>query len=185
MEYIQGDFIVSLVDMKSSELTKQLKQTIDDAIKYFLQLYIDSYDKVEENTKLYTSNGYMYQNKINMYIDLLTIKEENETKRLMFAECFKYTVDLKSFSNIEQTIKLSYDNKKTDIKDMASLEYNLSQSNKKTEILEDFSNMTCKLNDINKSIAINMFNDRVNWFISLLVKLKTRLVKGLTDKAIY
>ena len=190
MEYNQSEFLLSLSDMKTSELTKLLRQTIDESINIFSQLYLNDVDQLEERTNLYNKSGYHQQTRIGMLVELLSIKETNETKRLMYEDCIKSTISLPGFvyndsGDVEYQYLKLIQNRIPIVKDKVDIENKLSDSDKKNELLQEYVSLTSKISEFEKRKLLNIYNHRVNWVISLLIKLKTKLNKGLTEKAIY
>lgn len=114
----QSEFIISTGNKRPQEISKILNSTLDEGIKSISEFYTIDNELFSEKLNAFYLYGGMYQTKINHCIDLLMILEENETKRLAYSDCYKYTLAIKGYLQTEE-IKTKLLNELSRIREMA------------------------------------------------------------------
>jgi hypothetical protein len=177
MSINQSEFILSLVGKKTDELHKIVIETVHEGLVQYKKMYIvDSCaDGIRKMIDLYKSVGYTLQTRLNMCLELLSVIEENEYKRMMYSELLKnccFTADtfltiaesqyknqmMNNLVNIEKYAKLI---------SLATNEEMLSQYRKEIERAETFDKQT----------IINAHNHRISNHLYYLVRIKTTIEK--------
>ena len=189
----QSEFILSLYGKSSKELKDILMKSIEDAIEHFKNLYTNNNDNNDKNENEYTFEkmkekfelfkyGYVFINRMNQCIDLLSIIEENETKRLMYTECIKHTLKYSSFiGDIELEYREIY---KNDINTISNYT-DILKNNPGSEMIKKFLENSEFISKRDHTKAVNQFNHNINLILTQMVKLKTTLDKAFKTRALY
>ena len=174
----QSEFIISTGNKRPQDISKILNSTLDEAIKSISEFYTNDNKIFSEKLNAYHLYGGMYQIKINHCIDLLMILEENETKRLAYSDCYKYTLGIKGYLQTEE-FKTKHLNELSRIREMSDIQHNLEncQQSSARLILEDYSGIYKKINCIDREKMLQLFNQNINLTIANFVKIKAVLYR--------
>ena len=73
---------------KTNELAKALKKEVDNSIEFFSQHYIEKHEDLAAKYDLFFSIGYINLNKILAYVEILSVKDENQSNKFIYEDCY-------------------------------------------------------------------------------------------------
>lgn len=179
----QSDFIMSVYGKTSKELHTVLTQSIDEMIEYFRKMYLttNDFDQLPSQFELCKSKGYGFVTKINLCLDLLSVIEDNETKRLMYTGCLVHVLNEGIFTgDIELAYRQYFVNERSNIS-----EYTSVLQRNYTDLSKKYWDDVDTIKNIDKNAIILKFNQGINMCITKLIKIKTILSKESSSRVMY
>lgn len=165
-------FLKEINSKTSNKLVSCLKNDIDLFIDYLETNYIDNTYDIENKIKDIVDNGYMYQFKINSYIELLMVKDESQSSKYLYEQCLNEILQPKMLTKIFEDILLEIHNNEL------RFTLNISKLNKdNSDMTEPFSQQVNHYKDNIKRISLNMFNYNINNIILGMIKIKNIIEK--------
>lgn len=165
-------FLKEINSKTPHKLVTCLKNDIDLFIEYLENSYINDTHDIEDKIKDIINNGYIYQFKINSYIELLSIKDESQSSKFLYEESLNELIQPKTLTKMFEDILL--DNHNNDIR----FTINIAKLNKDNSVMaEQFSQQVAHYNNNIKRISLNVFNYNINNLILSMIKVKNIIEK--------
>jgi hypothetical protein len=157
---------------KPSELVKALSKEVTDSIEFFSSHYIDNPEQLSEKYDLFLSEGYTHLNKILSYVEILSVKDDNQSNKFIYEDCYSncigVTKSVNSFHELRASEVSAKFNRLIDYSKIISNRMDLAV--KANEYMEDIVANIRKQN-------LDIYNNYINQFIMSLVKLSVILSK--------
>jgi len=158
---------------KPSELVKALGKEIEDSIEFFASQYIESKAELSAKYDIFFSTGYTHLNKILSYVEILSVKDDNQSNKFIYEDCYSncigVTKSVNSFHEMQATEHTAKFNRLVDYSKIIS-KNNVDLAVKANDYMDAI------LADVQKQ-NVDIYNNYINQFVMSLVKIKVILSK--------
>ena len=159
---------------KPSVLVKELNKEVDTSIKFFASQYIESKEELDAKYDIFLSEGYAHLNKILSYVEILSVKDDNQSNKFIYEDCYAncigVTKSVNSFHEMQASERVAKFNRLIDYSKIVSTQHKFDLAIKANEYMEDI------LADIQKQ-NVDIYNNYINQFVMSLVKITVILSK--------
>ena len=153
-------------------LVKGLNLQVNSSIEFFSSQYIENHEDLTSKIDLFLSTGYEYLNKILSYVEILGVKDDNQSNKFIYEDCYANCIgvakSVNSFHELRITELTAKFNKLVDYSKIVSKRMDLAV--KANEYMEDM------LVEIRKQ-NVDIYNNYINQFVMSLVKITVILSK--------